>query len=82
MKQWEKMQPGSKSGLLWKGWGARGGREIGQGMNHALWATSYRLWIRRAGLVMVTRVSPSPVTARLGCGTEAALRPRWVSRIG
>lgn len=55
---------------------------VAQGVNRTLRTTSHSLQTRRAGLVKVTRVSPSPVTARLGCSTEAAPRPSWVSRIG
>lgn len=62
------MQPGSKSRLLWKGWGSADGRGIGQGVNHTLQAASHSSW------TVVARVSPSPVTAMLGCSTEAALR--------
>ena len=62
--------------------GSQGWQGIGQDMNCTLWATSHSSWTGRAGLVMVTAVRPSPVTARLGCSTEAALRPSWVTRIG
>lgn len=59
---------------------ARGGRGIGEGINCT--CGPHARAHGEAELMMVTRIRPSPVAARLGCSTEAALSTSWVSRIG